>query len=79
MHIVVIKIDDGILNKSIFLYFDIYKKTLHIDAHEKIFQHNHNTKTDNARIETILEKPSFKSIHKKRCLVPYDGFYEWKS
>lgn len=32
----------------------------------------------NARSETILEKPAFKSIHQKRCLVPYDGFYEWK-
>ncbi len=32
----------------------------------------------NARIETILEKRAFKSIHQKRCLVPYDGFYEWK-
>lgn len=32
----------------------------------------------NARIETILDKPTFKCIHQKRCLVPYDGFYEWK-
>lgn len=36
------------------------------------------SKLINARIETILEKPAFKSIHQKRCLVPYDGFYEWK-
>jgi putative SOS response-associated peptidase YedK len=33
----------------------------------------------NARIETILEKPTYKSTLKsKRCLVPMDGFYEWK-
>lgn len=36
------------------------------------------SKLINARSETILEKPAFKSIHHKRCLVPYDGFYEWK-
>lgn len=32
----------------------------------------------NARVETILAKPAFKCIHQQRCLVPYDGFYEWK-
>jgi len=33
----------------------------------------------NARIETVLEKRAFKSAFKsQRCLVPYDGFYEWK-
>ncbi len=34
----------------------------------------------NARAETVEEKPSFKSSFKsKRCLVPTDGFIEWKS
>ena len=33
----------------------------------------------NAKAETITEKPSFKqSFLFKRCLVPADGFYEWK-
>ncbi|WP_209330326.1 SOS response-associated peptidase [Lunatimonas salinarum] len=33
----------------------------------------------NARAETIRETASFKnSFRKKRCLVPADGFFEWK-
>jgi putative SOS response-associated peptidase YedK len=33
----------------------------------------------NARAETVGEKPAFKGLlKKKRCIVPMDGFYEWK-
>jgi putative SOS response-associated peptidase YedK len=33
----------------------------------------------NARAETILEKSSFKHLFQhNRCLVPSDGFFEWK-
>jgi putative SOS response-associated peptidase YedK len=32
----------------------------------------------NGRIESILEKPSFKdSVIRRRCVIPASGYYEW--
>lgn len=38
------------------------------------------SKMINSRIESILEKPAFRNaVQKRRCLVPFDSFYEWKN
>jgi putative SOS response-associated peptidase YedK len=33
----------------------------------------------NARAETVATQPAYReSFHQRRCLIPADGFYEWK-
>ena len=34
----------------------------------------------NARAETVAQKPAYRrAFANKRCIIPADGFYEWRS
>ena len=36
-------------------------------------------RTINARAETVDKAPSYRqAFRKRRCLIPADGFYEWR-
>jgi putative SOS response-associated peptidase YedK len=43
-------------------------------AKDKTFRKN----TLNAKIESIKEKPSFRSVVDNRCIILIDGFFEWQ-
>jgi putative SOS response-associated peptidase YedK len=60
-------------DKNLKIEFMKWGLVLHWSKDEEI-----GNKMINARAETILEKPSFKSSFKsKRCIIPVSGFYEW--
>lgn len=66
----IVELDDG-SRKAVNLYWGLvpsWSKDSKISSH-----------LINARMETVREKPSFRSAFKqRRCLIPADGFFEWQ-
>lgn len=66
----IVELDDG-SRKAVNLYWGLVPSW---SKESKISSH-----LINARMETVREKPSFRSAFKqRRCLIPADGFFEWQ-
>jgi len=55
------------------------ERTLRADSMAWQFSRTDGGIVTNCKSETAREKPLFKnSWQRRRCLIPADGFYEWK-
>lgn len=69
---VLVVINDGNENRAVYFRWGLIP---HWAKETKI-----GYKMINARAETLNEKPTFKHpFRRQRCIIPADGFYEWKN